>query len=118
MVHVFCHDIAADSGGRAQHNEDRHQFFSGEAEIHGQSAETERAISPALTRWPLRWGPTALEAFLPSNPAPRPIRARWGSQHGDIADGLRNDHGITDPAGAGQHAQGDTDNDRIRDDPF
>ena len=34
------------------------------------------------------------------------------------ADGLGNDHGIMDPAGAGQHAQGDTDNDRVRDDPF
>ena len=42
----------------------------------------------------------------------------YRSQYGNLADGLGNDHGIMDPAGAGQHAQGDTDNDRIRDDPF
>ena len=36
VVHVFRHNITAYGGGRAQHNEDRHQFFSGEAEIHGK----------------------------------------------------------------------------------
>ena len=41
-----------------------------------------------------------------------------GSQYGNIADGLGNDHGIMDPAGAGQHTQGNTDNDGVRDNAF
>ena len=42
MSHIFGHDVAAYSGGGAEHHEDTHKLLAGEAHIGGDRKKDDR----------------------------------------------------------------------------
>ncbi len=117
MLHIFGHDIAADCGGGAQHNQNRYKLLPGEA--HGNcDGEENDGQKDKLYQGCNRGGQELFQSLAPLEACTKSQQCQRSGKTGDVVDGFGDDEWKGYPASGNHHAQQDTENDGVSQDIF